>query len=322
MNNNYLLTTIANSLGVFEPKNYIKYKFDYTEHVFENNKLYFNSDNLKDNKQYLFNFYIPNIEIDYIKEINGGYIIKLLDNEITKEFSDVGKIKINYLREVIDESLYYEFISEFEIKVKTEKKLFNPYSKKGSVTITYLDTCNHSGIYLVQNIINNKYKIESINMFNPIYNFDIFNSPFIYYKTNEEDVIEEDKRDDNDPNIIYIYPTTTIVNSNNYDNNYTFSQTTKTTIFKIITSIKINDNSLEGAEDLQYFINNELPIIIDSIQQIDTDFLDVVGIKIIKGEPIFNNGISIFYELTIEIQEVFKKLTSPKLNDCISFNIF
>lgn len=313
MNNNYLLTTISNSLGIFEPKNYIRYNFIYDNVAVNGNKLSFDCDKLKDNKQYLFNFFLENIDFEEIKETTEGYEITLFNDNNLKEFSDVGKIRMLDINNV-EVDLYYNFISDLKIKVLTNIKL------KLINKLTYLDTCNHSGVYLVKD--NNNYKsIESLNLFNDIYNFTIHNAPFVYYKTNEEDVIKEDKMDDKDPSIIFVYPTTSTIFSSNFDNNYTSSKTYKNTIYKVITAIKIYDDSLDGSNELQYFMNKELPVIIDSILNIDTKILDVSGIRVVKGEPIFNNGLNIFYELIIEVSEVLKSLTSPKLNDCLFYEL-
>ena len=316
MNNNYLLTNISNSLGIFEPKNYIRYNFTYNNVTMNGNKLSFTAEKIKDNKQYLFNFFLENVEFESIKEVVDGYEITLFDDDNLKEFSDVGKIRMLDINNK-EVNLYYNFINNTKNKIKINTniklKLIN--------NLTYLDTCNHSGIYLVKDNNDIKY-IESLNIFNSIYNFTIHNAPFVYYKTNEEDVIKEDKMDDRDPSIVFVYPTVTTIFDSNFDNNYSNSSVTyKNTTYKVVTAIKINDDSLEGASDLQYFMNNELPILIDSIKNIDTKILDVMGLRVVEGKPIFNNGLSIFYELIIEFSEVLKNITSPKLNDCLFYEI-
>ena len=40
MNNKYLLTSIIHNLGIFQPKNYIKYQYSYTIDKVVENKLY------------------------------------------------------------------------------------------------------------------------------------------------------------------------------------------------------------------------------------------------------------------------------------------
>jgi hypothetical protein len=349
MNNKYLLTSIIHNLGIFQPKNYIKYQYSYTIDKVVENKLYLKQlvnkastkikqgSSLKVGNNYLFQIsktftatsYNPHIQqvvttdlFIYPDEKDKKYSFiettktSLEKNNFVENFlkntSPYGicKLIINNKEEFFN---YEKFLTNNEVKLRiklnTEDKTLN---------IAYLiliDTANYSGVYVIMSDEKGIY-IESNSPFTNVldYDLEIFNAPYIYNKTIEDDVFKDEKIDDKDPTIIHVLDFGIVVSSNG-DSNTTESTTKITGKVSLFFHIKIDDDSLDGGFELQNFIQKELPIVINTITAIDTDELEVNKIRVVDSKIVYNNGLRVIYTVSLEYEESIETLVSSQIKD-------
>ena len=343
MNNKYLLTSIIHNLGIFQPKNYIKYQYSYTIDKVVENKLYLKQlvnkvntkikqgSSLKVGNNYLFQIsktftitsYNPHIQqvvttdlfiypdekskkYSFIKPINSYGEIFL------KNTSPYGicKLIINDKEEIFN---YEKYLTNNEVKLSIK---LNTEDKPLNITnLTLIDTANYSGVYVIMSDEKGIY-IESNSPFTNVldYDLEIFNAPYIYNKTIEDDVFKDEKIDDKDPTIIHVLDFGIVVSSNG-DSNTTESTTKITGKVSLFFHIKIDDDSLDGGFELQNFIQKELPIVINTITAIDTDELEVNKIRVVDSKIVYNNGLRVIYTVSLEYEESIETLVSSQIKD-------
>lgn len=340
MNNKYLLTSIIHNLGIFQPKNYIKYQYSYTIDEVVENKLYLKQlvnkvstkikqgSSLKVGNNYLFQISKTFTATSYNPQIlTSGFFI--YPDEKDKKYSFIGpinsygerflkktspygicKLTIDNKEEIFN---YEKFLTKNEVKLRIK---LNTEDKTLNITyLTLIDTANYSGVYVIMSDEKGIY-IESNSPFTNVldYDLEIFNAPYIYNKTIEDDVFKDEKIDDEDPTIIHVLDFGIVVSSNG-DSNTTESTTKITGKVSLFFHIKIDDDSLDGGFELQNFIQKELPIVINTITTIDTDELEVNKIRVVDSKIVYNNGLRVIYTVSLEYEESIETLVSSQIKD-------
>ena len=340
MNNKYLLTSIIHNLGIFQPKNYIKYQYSYTIDEVVENKLYLKQlvnkvstkikqgSSLKVGNNYLFQISKTFTATSYNPQIlTSGFFI--YPDEKDKKYSFIGpinsygerflkktspygicKLTIDNKEEIFN---YEKFLTNNEVKLRIK---LNTEDKTLNITyLTLIDTANYSGVYVIMSDEKGIY-IESNSPFTNVldYDLEIFNAPYIYNKTIEDDVFKDEKIDDEDPTIIHVLDFGIVVSSNG-DSNTTESTTKITGKVSLFFHIKIDDDSLDGGFELQNFIQKELPIVINTITTIDTDELEVNKIRVVDSKIVYNNGLRVIYTVSLEYEESIETLVSSQIKD-------
>lgn len=344
MNNKYLLTSIIHNLGIFQPKNYIKYQYSYTIDEVVENKLYLKQlvnkvstkikqgSSLKVGNNYLFQISKTfTIDCCYNQQTQENLTTDLFiyPDKKDKKYSFIETIKIDSYKFLNDTSPYgickltidnkeeifnYEkFLTKNEVKLRIK---LNTEDKTLNITyLTLIDTANYSGVYVIMSDEKGIY-IESNSPFTNVldYDLEIFNAPYIYNKTIEDDVFKDEKIDDEDPTIIHVLDFGIVVSSNG-DSNTTESTTKITGKVSLFFHIKIDDDSLDGGFELQNFIQKELPIVINTITAIDSDELEVNKIRVVDSKIVYNNGLRVIYTVSLEYEESIETLVSSQIKD-------
>ena len=340
MNNKYLLTSIIHNLGIFQPKNYIKYQYSYTIDEVVENKLYLKQlvnkvstkikqgSSLKVGNNYLFQISKTFTTTSYNPQIlTSGFFI--YPDEKDKKYSFIGpinsygerflkktspygicKLTIDNKEEIFN---YEKFLTNNEVKLRIK---LNTEDKTLNITyLTLIDTANYSGVYVIMSDEKGIY-IESNSPFTHVleHDLEIFNAPYIYNKTIEDDVFKDEKIDDEDPTIIHVLDFGIVVSSNG-DSNTTESTTKITGKVSLFFHIKIDDDSLDGGFELQNFIQKELPIVINTITAIDSDELEVNKIRVVDSKIVYNNGLRVIYTVSLEYEESIETLVSSQIKD-------